>query len=87
MSNANESSGQPAKQEKIRMGTAVVAKGRTVVFEGRTYGPEEKVSLPADEIARLRGLGYLANPDAPEVARGNGPVFEAAEGPSVKVAA
>jgi hypothetical protein len=55
--------------------TSAVAHGRTVVSEGRRYGPGALVELPADETARLLGLGFLHNPQAVEIETGMGPVF------------
>jgi hypothetical protein len=34
----------------------------------RDIGPGEEVELPRDEVRRLRGLGFLVDPDAKEVA-------------------
>lgn len=71
-------------QEDTEMGTATVAKGRTVhcPAPGETafvaydkegepvfgpvlkyFGPDETVELPVREIIRLRGLGFLTDPD------------------------
>jgi hypothetical protein len=66
---------------------AVVAPRKTVVFEGKYVGPGTEISLAADEVAELRGLGFLVDPEAPEApAAGEGPKFGPVdEGPTVTV--
>jgi hypothetical protein len=66
---------------------AIVAKGRTVTVGERAFGPGKEVSLPADEIKKLVAIGFLVDPNAPEIQRADGPSFSAKEGPSIKVAA
>jgi hypothetical protein len=66
---------------------AIVAKGRTVTVGERNFGPGKEVSLPADEVKKLAAGGFLVDPNAPELPRGEGPVFSVKEGPSIKVAA
>ncbi len=34
------------------------------------FGPGDKVRLPRDEVMRLRESGYLVDPDAPVIPRG-----------------
>lgn len=69
-----------------RVTEAVVAAGRTVIGAKRVaLGPGSKVKLDAEEIERLRKLGYLVadeNPATPAV----GPRITASDGPSVKLA-
>jgi hypothetical protein len=63
---------------------AVVAPRKTVMFEGQYVGPGTEISLPADEVAELRGLGFLVDPEAPEApAIGEGPTFGSTDGPTV----
>jgi hypothetical protein len=50
-------------------------------------GPGEQIELPEDEIIRLRKLGFLTDPDAEQIAVGNGPTFGTAGGPTVQAAA
>jgi len=66
--------------------TAIVAERKTVLFEGKYAGPGTEISLPADEVAELRALGFLVDPTAPEApATGEGPTFDLPAGPQVKV--
>ena len=76
-----------ANDKKVETAQGEVARGRTVVIKGKSFGPGEKISLESEEINRLRELGFLVDPNAPEIPRGEGPTFEAKEGPGVKVAA
>ena len=64
---------------------ATVARGRTVVVDGKRYGPGDEVQLPTPEIAHLRKVGYLTTPGEIEPPRGDGPVFTPSEGPTIKV--
>ncbi len=66
---------------------AVVAKGRTVTVGKKDFGPGEEVSLPLEEVEQLRERGFLVDPNAAEVPRGNGPTFGVEGEPQVKVAA
>ena len=76
-----------ADNDKPKLLKAIVAKGRTVVV-GRQSVPEGKeVTLPEDEIASLRASGFLVDPDAPEIPRGDGPAFRSNEGVGIRVAA
>lgn len=69
-----------------RVAEAIVAPGRTVIGpKGAALGPGAKVRLDAEEIERLRKLGYLVadeEPAAPAV----GPRITASDGPTVKLA-
>lgn len=66
---------------------AVVARGRTVIGDGgKTYGPGKKVKLAAVEAQVLRELGYLVDPDAPEIPVQQGPKINPSEGPSTRLA-
>lgn len=72
---------------EVKLVKAVVAEGRTVTVGKKEFGPGKTVELASDEADHLRARGFLVDPDAPEVTRGNGPVFGVADGPQVKVAA
>jgi len=63
---------------------AVVAKRRTVKVAGKDHGPGETVSLPADEVERLRERGFLDKPGVKAVAEGNGPRFVPQGGPTAQ---
>jgi hypothetical protein len=43
--------------------------------ETRDFGPGEEVTLPIDEIARLRETGHLVDPDRAPLNYGEGPAF------------
>lgn len=62
--------------------------GKKTLFPGRptTVAAGKSVRLPVDEVKRLRGLGFLVDPDAEEVESGNGPNFTSSDGPAVKAA-
>lgn len=69
----------------------VLARGRSLrTVNGMVSWQEGRpntVRVPADEVERLRALGYLVDPaKKDEPLRGNGPTFEAKAGPSVRVA-
>ncbi len=67
---------------------AIVAPRKTVKYEGQYAGPGKEVSLPAAEVAELRALGFLVDPNAdPAPAVGEGPTFETeGDGTSVRPA-
>ena len=69
----------------IKLVTAQVAPRKTVLFDGKYVGPGAEISLPADEVADLRALGFLVDPQAPEApATGQGPDFgPAGDGPTI----
>jgi len=65
--------------------TAVVAHGRVLLTEdGESLVAGDEVDLPAGEVERLRQLGFLEDPDAPVIPRGNGPRFGSAAGPQIR---
>ncbi len=76
-----------ADPKKEPTGTAVVAERRTVMVEGKECAPGTEVVLPMREIRRLRSQGYPVDPNAKKIPVGNGPVFRATEGPSLKAVA
>ncbi|WP_343618811.1 hypothetical protein [Ralstonia sp.] len=58
-----------------------------VVKAGGPKGPGEAVSLPENEVKRLRALGFLLAQDAePSPPTAPGPSFGVDEGPQIKVA-
>lgn len=69
-----------------RVAEAVVAPGRTVIgAKGVAVGPGAKVRLDAEEVDRLRKLGYLVGEDSPTSVP-LGPRITASDGPTVKLA-
>lgn len=65
--------------------TAIVARGRVLQAEdGKSLVAGDEVNLPADEVERLRQLGFLDDPDAPVIQRGNGPRFGSGSGPQIR---
>lgn len=67
--------------------TAIVAPRKTVMVDGKYVGPGSEVILPADEVAELRALGFLVNPDAADApATGAGPDFGSADDGSKEAA-
>lgn len=57
----------------LAMVEAVVAKGRTVKLpDGKYAGAGKTVSLPEDEVTRLRSLGFLVAEAAPAAAAPEG---------------
>jgi hypothetical protein len=64
---------------------AVVAAGRTVVVDGRHYGPGEEVDLPADEVERLRAIGFIAPAVQPPAPVAEGLSVTVTDGPNVSV--
>lgn len=75
-----------AKTEKstVKTDEATVAIGRSIRVSGRAALAGEVVELPVAEIARLRRLGFLVDPDAPTIARGFGPNYAAPRGATIK---
>lgn len=55
---------------------ATVAPNKTVKFEGANVGPGGEVSLPADEVAYLRKMGYLVDPAVAAATIAPGPAFD-----------
>lgn len=65
--------------------TAVVAHGRVLLAEdGESLAAGDEVALPADEVDRLRQLGFLVDPDARAIRRDNGPRFGSEAGPQIR---
>lgn len=74
-----------AEDKKPALVEATVAHGRTLQIGAEQKGAGEKVNLDADEVRRLRKLGFLVDPKAKEEpARGNGPSFSADGGVKVQ---
>lgn len=63
---------------------AIVANRRSVDVGGKIYGPGETVTLSADEVKKLREIGFLADPDSLEITASDGPTFGSEDGPGVK---
>lgn len=62
----------------------IVAKGRTVVVNGKNFGPGAAITLPREEALSLRALGFLADDGVAVIATGDGPTFTTPEGvPSI----
>lgn len=62
---------------------AIVANRRTVEVDGKTFGPGETVSLPADEVEALRDAGFLADDSQAPSAADDAPSVNTADGPAV----
>ena len=69
---------------KLTLVEAIVARGRSLQVGDETKVAGDKVQLEKGEVKRLRKLGFLVDPDAREVPRGNGPSFDAAAGVKVQ---
>lgn len=69
-----------------RLVQAVIARGRTVAGISWKEGDANKIEVPEDEVKFLRARGFLVDPDAKEIPRGNGPMFAPTDGPMVRVA-
>lgn len=63
-----------------------VAPGRSVHAGGRRFGPGEEAGLPAEDAARLAGLGFVAAPGEPppETAAPQGASVRLGDGVQVK---
>ena len=55
-----------------------------IVKASKPKGPGETVSLPEDEVIRLRGLGFLLKSDATPVDNKSGPSLTVNEGPQIR---
>lgn len=65
--------------------SAIVARGRILqADDGRSLVAGDEVDLPADEVERLQQLGFLEDPDAPVILRGDGPRFGSGAGPQIR---
>lgn len=62
---------------KPKMVQAAVAPRHTVMVGKRPCGPGTLVEFPEDEAAHLRAAGFLLDPNVPEAAAGQGPVYGA----------
>jgi hypothetical protein len=68
-----------------KMVKAVVARGRTVFdTAGKKHLPGEEIELPAGEVSRLQGRGFLVDPKVPVIPLDDGPTFGSASGPRIK---
>lgn len=64
------------KAPAVALKTATIARGRSLMIDGRIVGAGERVSLPESDVARLRASGFLVDPAAKPVKEANGPTFE-----------
>jgi len=53
----------------------IVAPGRSVMVGRTRHGPGTTVHLPAEEIANLRALGFLLDPEKPLPEASQGPEY------------
>lgn len=68
-----------------KMVKAVVARGRTVFdAAGKRYLAGDEIELPASEVSRLQGRGFLVDPKAPVIPLDAGPTFGSASGPRIR---
>lgn len=75
---------EKAQGEQSETLDCVVAKGRTVVVNGKNCGPGVTINLPRDEALSLTSLGFLVDDGAVVIATGEGPTFTTPEGvPSI----
>lgn len=56
---------------------ATVSRGRTVVAEGKSFGPGATVEITSDDAAFLRSRGFLTVAGVEELTPSIGPVFDA----------
>ncbi|WP_155635889.1 hypothetical protein [Burkholderia stagnalis] len=69
----------------VKTEKATVAPGRTLwVTPDETYGPGAEVEFAAAEVKELRAAGFLVDPKAATVQRGNGPNYGGDRRPTVK---
>ncbi|MBD1412862.1 hypothetical protein NUJ30_08415 [Burkholderia contaminans] len=69
----------------VKTEKATVAPGRTLSGpDGETYGPGAEVELAVAEVKELRAAGFLVDPKAEAVKRGNGPNYSGDRRPTVK---
>lgn len=55
--------------------TGIVAPGRTVMVGRTRHTPGTTVELPGEEIAQLRALGFLLDPENPRPESSQGPEY------------
>jgi len=68
-----------------RLVKATVARGRTVFdHDGKRRVAGEEVQLPGPDVARLRKIGFLVDPDKPPVRLDVGPSFGSYAGPQIR---
>lgn len=75
----------PATKAPSRLVKATVARGRTVHdLDGKRLRAGEEIELPAEDVARLRGTGFLVDPKAPVIPLADGPSFGSVGGARVR---
>lgn len=57
----------------VATATYTVAKGRSLVHDGKPYGAGDSVDLPVDDGARFQALGFLVGEDGSVSVNTNGP--------------
>jgi pseudouridine-5'-phosphate glycosidase len=72
-----------AEAEKVK---AVVARGRTIIVDGKPVVHPNTVMLDQDEEENLRKRGFLASTDALPAPAGAGPKILTGEGPKIRAA-
>lgn len=65
---------------------SVVADGKSIYDGIRHYVAGDVIEMSSVEADAFRAKGFLVDPNAPAAPVGDGPVFEATDGPSVKPA-
>jgi len=79
----------PPRAQAARLVKATVARGHTVLdMDGKRKAAGAEVELPAAEVKRLRGIGFLVDPAKPairvDVGPSFGPTFGTAGGPQIR---
>lgn len=59
---------------------------KTPWTEGEIKGPGEQIRVPKSEAARLRKLGAVVDPDAPNIPVAAGPSFDLIDGQPAAIA-
>jgi hypothetical protein len=68
-----------------RLVKATVARGRTVLdMDGKRRQAGAEIELPAEDVKRLRGIGFLVDPKAPVIPLADGPGFGSVTGPRIR---
>ncbi|CAB3779386.1 hypothetical protein LMG28688_00825 [Paraburkholderia caffeinitolerans] len=69
----------------VKTEKATVAPGRSIEGPGRKlYLPGDEIELSASDVKALRASGFLVDPKAAAVKRGNGPEFGASRRPVIR---
>lgn len=65
----------PAASQVEEKEAGIVAPGRSVMVGRTRHGPGSTVTLPVDEIAQLRELGFFLDPEKPLPEASRGPEY------------